>query len=161
MEQSNLESNLVRTRGFFKSISPLQSLAPTPLRYRCPTKKSDFPRSSNYLGPLHTRDWEPVTSTLQALSLVGKAEQVEVRFTLRLRHQQSMWMQDGCKSLHGFLHGITWICFMVAWIIFKKPPFGGRPNTKPGDHGTLNVHNRWFILFLSCATTHMNRNPVK
>ena len=34
---------------------------------------------------LHTRDWEPVTLTLQALSLVEKAEPVEVRFTLRLR----------------------------------------------------------------------------
>jgi hypothetical protein len=23
----------------------------------------------------------------------------------------------------------------------KKPPLGGRPNTKPGDDGTLNAHN--------------------
>ena len=30
---------------------------------------------------------------------------------------------------------------------FQEPPLGGRPNTKPGDHGTLNAHNRWFILF--------------
>ena len=30
---------------------------------------------------------------------------------------------------------------------FPKPPLGGRPNTKPGDHGTPNAHNRWFILF--------------
>ena len=30
---------------------------------------------------------------------------------------------------------------------FQKPPLGGRPNTKPGDHGTPNAHNRWFILF--------------
>ena len=30
---------------------------------------------------------------------------------------------------------------------FQKPPLGGRPNTKPGDHGTSNAHNRWFILF--------------
>ena len=30
---------------------------------------------------------------------------------------------------------------------FQKPPLGGRPNTKLGDHGTLNAHNRWFILF--------------
>ena len=29
----------------------------------------------------------------------------------------------------------------------QKPLLGGRPNTKPGDHGTLNAHNRWFILF--------------
>ena len=30
---------------------------------------------------------------------------------------------------------------------FQKPPFGGRPHTKPEDHGTLNAHIRWFILF--------------
>jgi hypothetical protein len=38
----------------------------------------------------------------------------------------------------------------VSWSfgLFQKPPLGGRPNTKLlGDHGTLNVHNRWFILF--------------
>ena len=41
--------------------------------------------------------WEPVTSTLQALSLVEKAELVQVRLTLRLKDQWSMWMQDGGK----------------------------------------------------------------
>ena len=30
---------------------------------------------------------------------------------------------------------------------FLKSPLGGRPNTKLGDHGTLNAHDRWFILF--------------
>ena len=63
----------------------------------------------HFLGPLHTRDWEPVTSIFQALSLVGKVELVQVRFTLRSRDRQSMWMQDG--SLYGFLHGIKWIMF--------------------------------------------------
>ena len=29
----------------------------------------------------------------------------------------------------------------------QKPPLEGRPKTKPGDHGTVNAHNRWFILF--------------
>jgi len=42
------------------------------------------------LGPLHTRDSEPVTIALQALSLVEKAKPVQVRFTLRLRDQWSM-----------------------------------------------------------------------
>ena len=32
-------------------------------------------------------------------------------------------------------------CFMVTWAIFEKLALGGRPNTKPGDHGTMNVHN--------------------
>ena len=30
---------------------------------------------------------------------------------------------------------------------FQKLPLGGRPNTKPRDHGTPNAHNHWFILF--------------
>ena len=30
---------------------------------------------------------------------------------------------------------------------FQKPPFGDRPNIKPGDHGNLNAHHHWFILF--------------
>ena len=29
----------------------------------------------------------------------------------------------------------------------QKPPLGGISNTKPGDYGTPNTHNRWFILF--------------
>jgi hypothetical protein len=51
-----------------------------------------------HLGPLHTWDWEPVTITLQALSLVERTEPVQVCFTLNLRDRRSMWMQDGCKS---------------------------------------------------------------
>ena len=30
---------------------------------------------------------------------------------------------------------------------FQNPPLGGRPNTKPDDHGTPNAHNHWYILF--------------
>jgi hypothetical protein len=30
---------------------------------------------------------------------------------------------------------------------FQDPPLGGRPNTKLGDHGTLNATNCGFILF--------------
>jgi hypothetical protein len=50
-------------------------------------------------------------------------------------------------SLHGFLHGHQMDC--VSWslgISFQKPPLGGRPNTKPGDHGNVNAHNQSFIL---------------
>ena len=101
------------------------------------------------LGPLHTRDWEPVTGTLQALSLVENAEPVQVRFfTLCLRDQRSMWMQDGRKRLHGLLHGIEWIMLHGHLDSFQKPFLGGRPNTKSlGDHGTPNADNSWFMLF--------------
>jgi hypothetical protein len=102
------------------------------------------------LGPLYTRDWEPMTIALQALSLVEKAELVEVCFTLCLRDQWSIWMQDGCKVYKDSYMVSSESYFMVSWIIFQKPPLGGRPNTKSGDHGTPNDHNRWFILFIMC-----------
>ena len=105
------------------------------------------PPPREILGPLHTRDWEHVTITLQQLSLVEKAELVQVRFTLRLRDQRSMWMQDRCKVHIDSCMASNDSCFMVTWTMFKKPPLGGRLNTKPGDHGTLNTHNNWFILF--------------
>jgi hypothetical protein len=45
------------------------------------------------------------------------------------------------------LHGIEWITFHSHLDYFQKPPLGGRPNTKLEDHGTLEAHNRCFILF--------------
>ena len=39
-------------------------------------RSTSLQRFSNMLGPLHPRDWEPVTITLQALSLAEKAEPV-------------------------------------------------------------------------------------
>jgi hypothetical protein len=73
-----------------------------------------------YSGPLHTQDWEPVTITLQAFLLVEKAEPVQVRFTLCLRHQRSMWIQDGCKVYMDSDMASNGLCFMVTWIIFKN-----------------------------------------
>jgi hypothetical protein len=113
------------------------------------------------LGPLRTRDGEPMTITLHAILLVEKVEPVEVRFTLRLRDQRSKWMQDGCQSLHGFLHGIEWIMFYDYLDYFQEWPLGGRPYTKPGDHGTPNPHDHWFILFYHVSGPHMNRNSLK
>ena len=75
------------------------------------------------------------------LSLVEKLEPVQVCFTLRLRDQRSMWMQDGYKVYMDSYMASIGSCFMVTWIIFQTPPLGGRPHTKPGDHGTPNVHN--------------------
>ena len=40
---------------------------------------------------------------------------------------------------------------------FQKPPLGGRPNTKPGDHGTPYAHNRRFILFYNVRKPHEYR----
>jgi hypothetical protein len=70
--------------------------------------------------PLHTRDWEPVTITLQALSLVEKVEPVQVCFTLCSRDQRCMWMQDGCKAHMDSYMASHASCFMVTWIIFNN-----------------------------------------
>ena len=51
------------------------------------------------------------------------------------------------QSLHGFLHGIKWMVFHGHLDYFQKPPLGGSPNTKPGDHGAPSAHNRCFIPF--------------
>ena len=72
------------------------------------------------LGPLHAQDWELVTMTLQALSLVEKAEPVQVRFTLRLRDQWSMWMQDGCKVYMDSYTTSNASCFMATSTTLKN-----------------------------------------
>ena len=50
-------------------------------------------------------------------------------------------------SPHEFLHAIQWTMFHGHLEYFQKPHLGGKPNTKPGDHGTPNSHSRWFTLF--------------
>ena len=58
--------------------------------------------------------------TLQALSLVEKAEPVQLRFTLCLRDQRSMWMQDGCKVYVDSYMALNGSCFLVTWTTFKN-----------------------------------------
>ena len=99
-------------------------------------------------GPLHTRDWEPVTVTLQALSLVEEAELVQVCFPLRSRDQRSMWKPDKCKAYMESYMASNGSCFLVTWTIFQNHLLeGGRLNIKPGDLGTSNPYHYWLILF--------------
>jgi hypothetical protein len=58
-----------------------------------------------------------------------------------------MWMQDGCKVHNDSKMALSGSWFKVTWTDLKKLSLGGRPNTKPGDHGNPNAHNRWLILF--------------
>ena len=109
------------------------------LRYICLTTLSKT--------VLYTQVWELVTITLQALSLVKKAEPAQICLTLRLRDQRSRWMQDGCKVYMDPHMGSNGSCFQGHLDYFQKRSLGGRPNTKPGDHETPNAHNHWFILF--------------
>jgi hypothetical protein len=56
-------------------------------------------------------------------------------------------MQDRCKSVHGFLHGIEWIMLHGHLNCFQEPSLGRRSiTTKLGDHGIPDAHKCWFIL---------------
>ena len=81
---------------------------------------------------------------ISPLSLVEKAEPIQVHFTLRLKDQWSMWMQDGCNVYMDSYMASSGSCIIE---LFSKIISQGRPNTKPGDHSILNAHNRWFIVF--------------
>ena len=71
-----------------------------------------------------------------------------------------MWMQDGCTIYMDPYMASNGSRFVVTWIIFQKSPFGGRPNTKPEDHGTPNAHHRWSILFYHVWGPRMYRNSL-
>jgi hypothetical protein len=66
-----------------------------------------------------------------------------------MEHVNARWM----SSLHGFLHDIEWIMFHGHLDHLKKRPLGGRPNTKLGDHSTLNIHNHWFYFIMVWGPT--------
>ena len=98
-------------------------------------------RSGWWWGPLRRRDWVPVSIAPSSTLLGGKG--AAGPSSGPTEYVNARWMQ----SLHGFLHGIEWIMFHGYSHCFQKSSRGGRPNTIRGDYGTLNAHNRWFILF--------------
>ena len=89
-----------------------------------------------------------MTIALQALSLVEKAEPVQVRFTLRLRDQGSMWMQDVCKVY------MNYIMFCGHLDYFQKPPLRGRPNTKLEDYALQMIKTVDLFYFIMCENSH-------
>ena len=54
------------------------------------------------------------------LSLMEKAVLVQVHFTLRLRDQRSMWVQDGCKIFMDSYMALNGPRFTVTWTIVKN-----------------------------------------
>ena len=61
----------------------------------------------------------PMAKKCMKFQLVEKAELAQVRFTLCLRDERSMWMQDGCKVYMDSYMAMNGSCFMVIWIMFK------------------------------------------
>ena len=76
----------------------------------------------------------------------GEGRAGQVCFTLCLRDQRSMWMQDGCKVYMASYMASSGSCFMVTWTISKNHFLEVGAHTNLGDHGTPNAHNRWFVL---------------
>ena len=65
-------------------------------------------------GPLHTQDCEPVTRTLEALSLAeNNAEPVQVRLLHTTLEGPLEYVNDArwMESRRGFVRGIEWILF--------------------------------------------------
>ena len=61
-----------------------------------------------------------------------------------------MWIQDACK-----VYMDSYMASNGHLDYSQKLPLRGRPNTKPGDHGTMNAHNQCFILiFIMCEDPH-------
>jgi hypothetical protein len=94
---------------------------------------------------------------------VDKVEPVQVRFTLRLRDQRSMRMQNGCKSLHGFLHGIKWIMLHGHLDCFQKSPLGGSPNTKWSQEimvlRTFTTVDLFYFIACDTSRKHCKKEP--
>ena len=87
--------------------------------------------------PVHT------SNTLIGGKGGARPSSLHTMFEGQTEYVNGRWMW----SLRGFLHVDEWIMFHGHLDCFHKPPLGGRPNTKPGDHGTRNASNHWFILF--------------
>ena len=56
-------------------------------------------------------------------------------------------MHNGCKVYMDSYMASNGSCIHAHLDNFQNPPLEGRPNRKPGYHGTPTVHSRWFILF--------------
>jgi hypothetical protein len=116
-------------------------------------------------GPLHTRDWEHVMSTLQAFSLVENAKLVQIRFTLCLGDlclgdQRSMWMHDGCKVyVDSYMASIGHVSWSLG--LFSKTTSWrlAQHKTKRPWHSERSQPLVYSIL--SCARTCVNRNSLK
>ena len=96
---------------------------------------------------------------LWALSLVEKAEWVQVRFALHLRDQPSTkWMHEGCEVYVDSYMASNGSCFKVTWTIFIKHLLEVGLTQKLGDHGTPNAHICWFIIFYHVWRPCLNIN---
>ena len=83
----------------------------------------------------------------------GKGGAGEVRFTLQLRDQLCMWMQDGCKVYMDSYTTLNGSCSTITWNIFRKPPFGGRLDIGRPRHSEI-LQSLFCCIFICARTLH-------
>ena len=107
-----------------------------------------FSVHSNWGPAFHTRDWEPVTITIQALlSFVGKGgagpSSLHIALEGLTEYVNARWMRKSAwiPTWHQMDH-VTWSLGLFSNNHLLEVGL----TQKPANHGTLNVHNRWFIM---------------
>ena len=98
-----------------------------------------------------------MTSTLQALSLVGKAGRSKFTSQLHLRDRRSVWMQDGCKVYMDSYMASNGSRFMVTWAIFKNRLLGVGL-TQNQETMTLRTFTTVDLFYMK---TRVHRNSLK
>ena len=87
-------------------------------------------------------------------TLIGeKIRAGPIRFTLSLRDQRIMWMQDGCKIYMDSYMASNGSCFVVTWTIFKNHLLG-RPNTNRETMALQTLTTVFFFYFIMCEDPH-------
>jgi hypothetical protein len=121
--------------------------------------KISFPREQPFLQKL-----EDFHSTKSHFT-----HETESPWNLHFKHSHWRKRQSRSKFTSHYIWGTNKVCeckmdAKCAWILtwhwmdhvrghldyFQESPFGGRPNTKHGDHGTPNTHNRWLWYLIMC-----------
>ena len=96
--------------------------------------------------------------------------ETESQWPLHFKHshwwkRRSMWSKFASDYAWG-TNGVyeckvdvtsTWIPTWHQMGRFRKPPLGGRPNTKPRDHGNSKCSQPSIYFIFSCVRTRMNR----
>jgi hypothetical protein len=90
-------------------------------------------------------------------TLVGRNSGSQSKFT----SGDSQGTDGGCRVCVDSYMASNGSCFVGIYIVFENHLLGGRFNTKLGDCGTPNVHNRWFILVLSRVRAYVIRISLK
>ena len=125
-----------------------------PFKYRCPNCCYVWCRHFYLTNGHFTHEtgslWPFTSSTL--IGVKGGAGPSPLHTTLEgpMEYVTARWMY----SLHGFLSDIPWIMFHGHLDYFQKPPLGGRPNTKPGDHGTWKLTIVDLFYSIMCEDPH-------